>query len=490
MDKLLLIDDEADVQYSFRRIFDQPDIELTTANSGEEGLKIIPRLKPDLVIMDVRMGGISGLETLRRLRALDTKQMVIMMTAYGTTQTAIEAMKLGAYDYLLKPFDVPRLKLIVLNALKAARDMREVVSYQPLLESEDYDQGIIGRSEAMQEVFKTIGQLAASNATALITGESGTGKELVARAIYHHSKRSTMTFLAINCAAIPENLLESELFGHEKGAFTGATAQRIGKFEQCDGGTIFLDEIGDMSLPTQAKILRVLQSGSFERVGGNQSIKVDVRVIAATHKPLEQAVAAREFREDLFYRLNVVRIHIPPLRERREDIPLLINYFLKKFAQAQNRSPKSILPAATEMLEKFHWPGNVRELENVIQRATVMAKGDVLLPGDLPSLISSIPSPGTERFTNPAITTAPITPQNTSEETPTDLASISRLLFRWAREQGKLKILPAVERELIIQALLDTKGNQVQAAKLLGITRATLRKRVEKFQIKQELAIQ
>ncbi len=486
MDKVLLIDDEADVQYSFRRIFDQADIELTTANSGEEGLKILPRLKPDLVIMDVRMGGISGLETLRRLRQLDAKQMVIMMTAYGTTQTAIETMKLGAYDYLLKPFDVPKLKQVVLNALKAARDMRQVVSYQPLLESEDYDQGIIGRSAPMQEVFKIIGQLAASNATALITGESGTGKELVARAIYHHSKRSELTFLAINCAAIPENLLESELFGHEKGAFTGAAAQRIGKFEQCDGGTIFLDEIGDMSLATQAKILRVLQSGSFERVGGNQSIKVDVRVIAATHKRLEQAVAAREFREDLFYRLNVVRIHIPPLRERRDDIPLLINYFLKKFAQAQNRPPKSILPAAVEMLERFHWPGNVRELENVIQRATVMAKGDVILPGDLPSLIASGAVPAADRTSASAGAPGPIP----AEEKATDLSAVSRMLFQWAREQGSLKILPAVERELIIQALLETKGNQVQAAKLLGITRATLRKRVEKFKIKQALAIQ
>ena len=485
MDKLLLIDDEADVQYSFRRIFDQPEIELTTADSGEEGLKIIPRLKPDLVIMDVRMGGISGLETLRRLRQLDAKLMVIMMTAYGTTQTAIEAMKLGAYDYMLKPFDVPRLKTLVLNALKAARDMRQVVSYEPLLESEDYDQGIIGRSQPMQEVFKIIGQLAASDATALITGESGTGKELVARAIYHHSKRNESTFLAINCAAIPENLLESELFGHEKGAFTGAAAQRIGKFEQCDGGTIFLDEIGDMSLATQAKILRVLQSGSFERVGGNQSIKVDVRVIAATHKPLEQAVAAREFREDLFYRLNVVRIHIPPLRDRRDDIPLLINYFLKKFSQAQNRAPKSILPSAVELLERFQWPGNVRELENVIQRATVMAKGDVILPGDLPSLISTGTAPAAERPVS-----AGITGPAASEEKPSDLAALSRTLFQWAREQEGLKILPAVERELIIQALLETKGNQVQAAKLLGVTRATLRKRVEKFQIKQALAIQ
>src|SRR4029434_1102176 len=227
MDKLLLIDDEADVQYSFRRIFDSPEIELTTAASGEEGLKLIPRVKPDLVLMDVRMGGISGLETLRRLRQTDAKLPVIMMTAYGTTQTAIEAMKLGAYDYLLKPFDVPKLKQIVLSALKAARDMKQVVSYQPLLESEDYDQGIVGRSEAMQNVFKLIVQLAGSDATALITGESGTGKELVARAIYHHSKRSKQPFIAINCAAIPENLLESELFGHERGAFTGASAQRI-----------------------------------------------------------------------------------------------------------------------------------------------------------------------------------------------------------------------------------------------------------------------
>jgi two-component system nitrogen regulation response regulator GlnG len=487
MDKVLLIDDEADVQYSFHRIFDQPDIELTTANSGEEGLKILPRLKPDLVIMDVRMGGLSGLETLRRLRQTDAKQMVIMMTAYGTTQTAIEAMKLGAYDYLLKPFDVPRLKQIVLNALKAARDMRQVVSYQPLLESEDYDVGIIGRSEPMQNVFKIIGQLAGSNATALITGESGTGKELVARAVYHHSKRSDAPFLAINCAAIPENLLESELFGHEKGAFTGASTQRIGKFEQCNGGTIFLDEIGDMTLATQAKILRVLQSGSFERVGGNQPIKVDVRVIAATHRLLEQAVAAREFREDLFYRLNVVRIHIPPLRDRREDIPLLINYFLKKFGQVQGRAPKSIAAAAVQLLERFHWPGNVRELENVMQRAVVMAKGDVILSDDLPPLISNATATATadeKRPAAPALATAP------AEEKPADLASITRTLFQWARENPKLKILPAVERELIIQALLDTKGNQVRAAKLLGITRATLRKRVEKFQIKQELAIQ
>src|SRR5881227_3049532 len=345
MSKLLLIDDEADVQYSFQGIFDSPEIELATASSGEEGLKAIPKLKPDLVIMDIRMGGIIGLETLRRIREIDSKLLVILMTAYGTTQTTIEAMKLGAYDYLLKPFDVPKLKELVANALKAARDMKQVVSYQPLLESEDYELGIVGRSAPMQNVFKLIGQLAASDATALITGETGTGKELVARAIYHHSQRSEKPFLAINCAAIPEQLLESELFGHERGSFTGATLQRIGKFEQCNRGTIFLDEIGDMTPATQTKILRVLQSGTFERVGGNVPIQVNVRVIAATNKALEQAVAARQFREDLFYRLNVVRIHIAPLRERREDIRLLVNYFLKKFAQDQKVPPRSIAPS-------------------------------------------------------------------------------------------------------------------------------------------------
>src|SRR5881397_1248250 len=379
MDKLLLIDDEADVQYSFRRIFDSPEIELTAASSGEEGLKLISKVKPDLVIMDVRMGGMNGLETLRRVRETNAKLPVIMMTAYGTTQMAIEAMKLGAYDYLLKPFDVPKLKQIIGAALKAARDMKQVVSYEPLLESEDYDLGIVGRSDAMQNVFKLIGQLSASNATALITGESGTGKELVARAIYHHSQRADQSFLAINCAAIPENLLESELFGHERGAFTGASGQRIGKFEQCNHGTIFLDEIGDMTPATQTKILRVLQSGTFERVGGNQPIKVDVRVIAATNRPLEQAVASRQFREDLFYRLNVVRIHIPPLRERREDIRLLVNYFLKKLAKEQQSPPRSIAPVALKALEQYSWPGNVRELENVIQRALVVAKGEVIV---------------------------------------------------------------------------------------------------------------
>ncbi len=492
MEKLLLVDDEAEIQYSFRRIFASSSVEISTANSGEEALKLIPKLKPDLVLMDVRMAGITGLETLRRLREIDAKLPVIMMTAYGTTQTAIEAMKLGAYDYLLKPFDVPKLQEIVHGALKVARDMRQVVSFQPLLESEDYEGGVVGRSEAMQRVFKLIGQLAGSDATALITGESGTGKELVARAIYNNSHRSEKPFIAINCAAIPENLLESELFGHEKGAFTGATGQRVGKFEQCNGGTIFLDEIGDMSLPTQTKILRVLQNGTFERVGGNSPVRVDVRVIAATNKPLEKAVANREFREDLFYRLNVVRVQMPALRERKDDIRLLVNYFLRKFAQQQRRSPKSIAPEVITAFESYHWPGNVRELENVVQRAIVVAKGDAILPGDIAEEIIRRPASAVVA-SEAALPSAPggvaVESHSSSESVPTDLSSLARLLFQWARREKSLKVIPAVERELIINALAETKGNQVQAAKLLGVTRATLRKRVDKFGIKQELSI-
>lgn len=472
MDKLLLIDDEADVRYSFERIFGQQEgLELHTAGSGEEALELIPQLAPDLVIMDVRMGGLTGIETLQRLREFDSRTPVILMTAYGSTQTAIQAMKHGAYDYLTKPFDVPKLQELVANALSAARAMKQVVSYEPLLEQEDYDLGIIGQSPAMQEVFKTIGQLAASDATVLITGESGTGKELVARAIYSHSERSRQPFLAINCAAIPENLLESELFGHEKGAFTGAQSQRIGKFEQCDGGTLFLDEIGDMTAQTQTKILRVLQDGTFERVGGNASVKANVRVIAATNKQLEQAVSDGEFREDLFYRLNVVRIQLPSLRERPGDIPALVNYFLAKNSPNPTK-PCTIQPEALTRLQAHTWPGNVRELENAVQRALVLAKGDAILPEDLPPEVSQSP-------------TEAVTGSVEGE----DLAGLAARLFRWARAHPNLKIIPAVERELIINALKETSGNQVQAAKLLGITRATLRKRIEKFGIKQELNV-
>ena len=486
MDKLLLIDDENDVRYSFKRIFSSPDLILETAASGEEGIEVIKTFKPDLVLMDVRMGGISGLETLRLIREDDAKLPIIMMTAFGTTQTAIEAMKHGAYDYLLKPFDVPKLKQIVADALKAARDMKEVIAVEPLLESEDYDMGIVGRSQSMQEVFKTIGQLAGSDATALITGESGTGKELVAKAIYHNSQRNDRAYLPINCAAIPENLLESELFGHEKGAFTGATSQRIGKFEQCHQGTIFLDEIGDMTLATQAKILRVLQNGTIERVGGEKSIRVDVRIVAATNKKLEEAVAANEFREDLFYRLNVVRVNLPPLRERIEDIPLLIDYFLKVIAESEGSKVKSILETAQSALLSYPWPGNVRELENVMRRTIVMAKGDAIRLDDLPKDLHSNTKSAFE-IDKKNLNHSELSASNAAS---IDISALAGTLFQWAKSQPDLAILPAVERELVAHALRETNGNQVRASKLLGITRATLRNRIEKFGIKQAVSVQ
>jgi len=474
VDKILIVDDDADIRRAFRRNLESDTLQVAEAQDGPSAIHQVAAVQPDLVVMDIRMGATNGLDTLRKLRELNPKLLVIMMTAYGTTQTAIEAMKLGAYDYVLKPLDVPKLKTLIAAALKTARDMREVVSYQPLLSKEDYAEGIVGKSEPMQQVFKMIGQVSHSDATVLITGESGTGKELVARAIYHHSLRKDKPFLAINCAAIPENLLESELFGHEKGSFTGAADRRIGKFEQCDGGTIFLDEIGDMPLQTQTKILRILQNGEFQRVGGNQTLHADVRIIAATNREPEHQVAAKKFREDLFYRLNVVRIHLPALRDRREDIPVLVDYFLQKLGKSVPSSArgKKIAAPALKLLTNSGWPGNVRELENAIERAAVVARGDTLTVDDLPLEIRD-----------------PRRPAIASEDVNAAIDAAVRPLFALARKDTKLKVLPAVERELIIRALEETAGNQVQTAKLLGITRATLRKRIEKFGIARRLEV-
>src|SRR5206468_1212871 len=337
MATLLLIDDDPDLlRDRVSHVLPAPAHRVEIAQTGAEGLERVAAACPDVILLDLRLPDQSGLDVLRQLQRIDARIPVVMVTVARSSDSAIEAMRHGAYDYLLKPIDLQKLDRVISEALKVSRLMREpaVVAETPP-DEEFQGVAIIGSCPGMQEAYKAIGRVADQTFPVLITGESGTGKELVARAIYQHGPRAQAPFLAFNCAAIPENLLESELFGHEKGAFTGADRRRIGKFEQCDLGTIFLDEIGDMSLATQTKILRVLQSGTFERVGGNQPIQADVRVIAATNKALEQAVAAKQFREDLFYRLNVVRIQIPPVRERREDIRLLVNYFLKKFAQAQ-----------------------------------------------------------------------------------------------------------------------------------------------------------
>jgi len=424
-----------------------------------------------------------------------------MMTAYGTSQTAIEAMKRGAYDYVLKPFDIPQLKELLFEALAAAKAMKQIVAFPTKLNAEESGQTIVGNSPAMQQVYKLIGQVAPTSTTILITGESGTGKELVARAIFQNGSRATKPFIAINCAAIPENLLESELFGHEKGAFTGALAQRIGKFEQCDGGTIFLDEIGDMPMTTQTKILRVLQEGEISRVGNNATIKTDVRIIAATNKDLWQAVQRKEFREDLFYRLNVVRVQLPPLRERPTDIPLLVAYFLNKFRLKNPSGPSQIADEAMAAIQRSTWPGNVRELENCVQRAMVLASGNTITLANLPEEISrgartpeaprpvfsaAVPAPA---YDMPQAAALAASSAPSGDLSKTTLANAIETLFHFARSDKQFKLLPAAERELIVRALAETSGNQVQAAKLLGVTRATLRKRVDKFGIQKRMAI-
>ncbi|MDD5263007.1 MAG: sigma-54 dependent transcriptional regulator [Methylacidiphilales bacterium] len=479
--KILIIDDETDVHYSFERLLAKEPVTIVTASNSEEGLRVLKKEKPDVVVMDIRMGKESGLDTLREIRKSNPAQIVIMMTAYGTSQTAIEAMKLGAFDYTLKPFDIPQLKNLLQRALDAANALKSNAVLPVSLDADDFRTGIVGSSQAMQQVYKLVGQVAPTDATALVTGESGTGKELVARAIHANSNRSNATFVAINCAAIPENLLESELFGHEKGSFTGAMNQRIGRFEQCDGGTLFLDEIGEMPLAVQSKLLRVLQDGEMTRVGGNKPIRVSVRIIAATNRDLWQACKSKEFREDLYYRLNVFSISLPPLRSRRTDINGLVSYFMNKWRTRNAGGPGKISEDALKLLESYNWPGNVRELENCIQRAMVLVSGDTITPKDLPPEVAGSAAPPGSSGTTSA-SAEPVSVGATLDDA-------FRTLFETVRQDPKLKLLPAMEREFIVRSLDLTSGNQVQAAKMLGITRATLRKRVEKFGIQKKLQI-
>ncbi len=387
---ILVIDDDAEVRYSLNRVLSSKRYRVQEAPSGEEGVLAVKKQAPDVVLLDNRMTGITGIETLQHIRAANPRQLVIFMTAYGTAQTAIEAMKYGAYDYMVKPFDPPKLIAMVESALRTQADTQSANEYRPVLNSEEHKEGIVGTSSAMQQVFKAIGQFAASDASVMVTGESGTGKELVARSIHRHSHRSAKPFIAVNCAAIPENLIESELFGHERGSFTGATAQRLGKFEVCDGGTIFLDEIGDMTPTTQTKILRVLQEGEIQRVGGSETIKVNVRVVAATNKNLEVLVKEKKFREDLYYRLNVVRVKLPPLRGRVEDVPQIMDFFLQGLFKNKKTKVRKVSPEALALLSSYRWPGNVRELENVVYRSAVAATGDAILPRDLPEEVRKV----------------------------------------------------------------------------------------------------
>ena len=502
---ILVIDDDSEIRYSLSRVLSSRDYTVAAAASGEEAIAAVKTAAPDVIFLDIRMNGMGGIETLQHIRSINPRQLVILMTAFGTAQTAIEAMKYGAFAYVMKPFDPQKVLNLAANALKTHADLRASGHYKPTINTEDYKEGIVGSSAAMQEVFKMIGQVTASDVTVMITGESGTGKELVARSIFKHSHRASRPFIAVNCAAIPENLIESELFGHERGSFTGATAQRIGKFELCDGGTIFLDEIGDMALATQTKILRVLQSGEIQRVGGTETIKVDVRVLAATNKDLEEIVKERTFREDLYYRLNVVRIRMPPLRERLEDIPQIVDFMLQTLDRQKKTRVRKVSVEALAVLLRHTWPGNVRELENVIYRSAVIAQGETILWKDLPPEIrDAAGGAGTQAAPTPAVAPAVIpapalpgagvaeTPPRSgvSEAAPTPaLAPLTlndALDFVYSRlkAEDQEPVLDRLEREMITRVLRDENGNLMRASERLGMTRTTLRKRIDTLGLK------
>jgi DNA-binding NtrC family response regulator len=473
---ILVVDPETDFLDWVQHQLGTPTTRVITATKSDDALKIFTREHPDLLITETHLSPFSGLDLLVKVKQRDPNAIVVLTSAFGTTQSVIESMKLGAFDFIRKETLPFNLKVVVDAALKAQAEMKSATTFKPQLTIEEHQDSIVGKSAAMQQVFKMVGRVSHSDAPVMITGESGTGKELVARAIHHYSNRSAKSFVAINCAAIPEQLLESELFGHEKGAFTGATGTRTGRFEQSHGGTLFLDEIGDMPLPLQSKILRVLQDGEFSRVGGNETLKADVRIVAATNKNLEQEVSKKTFREDLFYRLNVVRIQLPPLRQRTEDIRPLAEYFLQKVATKKLLPRLQLSEEGMRVLEGYSWPGNVRELENTIQRACVLSTSDLLTPKDIP-LGNEVPS----EVAPTSSSTAPLAEQTTE--------GAIEVLLKAAQVDPDVQLLPWLEREFTLYAMKATKGNQVRAAKLLGITRATLRKRIERFGITRELTI-
>ncbi|MBW1850506.1 MAG: sigma-54-dependent Fis family transcriptional regulator [Deltaproteobacteria bacterium] len=473
MNTILIIDDDDQLRKSFKKLLIEEGYQVESALSGELGLEIVHEKVPDLVIIDMRLPGMNGLETFRAIQEIEPKLPAIIMTAYGTTETAIEATKMGAFDYVLKPFEIPNMLDVIGQGLEAGRFMRATVEMNAAPEKAA-PEAIIGRSEPMQDLYKMIGRTSASDVTVLIRGETGTGKELVARAIYQHSPRSGKPFTVINCVAIPENLLESELFGYEKGAFTGATHRRIGKIEQANGGTIFLDEIGDMPHSLQAKILRLLQEKSIERIGGPETIPVDVRIIAATNRNLEMGLAYDRFREDLYYRLKVVTIWLPSLSERQGDIPLIANYFLSRYAASIGIDNPGITDEAMAILNSYPWPGNVRELENTIQKALIFNRGAPVSVEDTSQSIrgkSSGKSAGAK----------------TDDEAI--LQWVNRILASKTKENLLDWSMDRFARMLISQALNLTGGNRSLAAKLLGVSRPTLHSKIEKYNIRIETSV-
>jgi two-component system response regulator AtoC len=459
MPTLLVVDDEPSIQHAFQRAFRGGSIEVRSAATAVEAVRAVERDRPDVIVLDVRLPDATGLETFHRIRAVDARIPVILVTGHGTTDLAIEAMKEGAWEYLLKPLELPQLRDVIDRAIRSSRLMTTPAG---LPDSESASAGrdlLVGRCSAMQEVYKAIGRVARQNITTLILGESGTGKELVARAIYQHSDRADRPFLAINCGAIPENLMESELFGHEKGAFTGADRRRIGKFEQCNGGTIFLDEIGELAPLAQVKLLRILQEQQFERVGGEEAIRTDVRILAATNADLETSVEEGRFRKDLYFRLNGFSLRLPPLRERGDDLQLLVEYYLDRFSRELGRETPVVAPEAMSVLQSYRWPGNIRELQSVLRHALLHSPGATLLAEVLPSGVvdTGAAPPDSATFDWTGFVNERINAGSTSVYAE----SIERM-----------------EREVLIRVLRHVRGNQLQAAKILGITRGSLRNKI------------
>lgn len=464
--RVLVADDEESIRWVLSKALGKKGVAADLAADGSEALSLFRRNAYDLAILDIKMPGISGLDLLTRFLEEKPATMVVIMTAESSMKNAVEAMKRGAYDYITKPFDLEALDAIILKAQRASETVREVDRLRSeLKETLKLDRTIIGQSRPMQEVYKVLGKVAPSDVTVLVTGESGTGKELVARAIHANSHRLGKPFLALNCAAIPRELLESELFGHEKGAFTGASERKIGKFEQAQGGTLFLDEIGDMPLDLQTKLLRVLQEKEITRTGGTASIAVDVRIVAATNQNLKEQVRRKEFREDLYYRLNVVPINLPPLRERREDIPLLARHFVQRAHQELGVPARGFTEEAMDLLKGYDWPGNVREVENTIQRAALLSPDQLLVPGDFPELLA-----GGDREESEGSLEALIANKLRSSLSLMDVNELDNLYEM---------VLHQMERPLINIVMEKTRSNQVRAAEILGINRNTLRKKIQ-----------
>ncbi|TWU57106.1 sigma-54-dependent transcriptional regulator [Rubripirellula reticaptiva] len=476
MTNLLVIDDEPLILESIEMAF--PDHEVTKCLTAEKGIDAFLQSTPDVVLCDIRLPDMSGMETFEKLHRIDPKVPIILMTGRGTAGTAIEAMQRGAFEYLLKPLDPETLIPLIEDAAETSRmtRVRAVVPDASLDEvpTDSENDLLIGNCPAMQEVYRSIGRVARQNVTALILGESGTGKEVIARAIYQYSERSAGRFLAINCAAIPENLLESELFGHEKGSFTGADRKKVGKFELCNEGTLFLDEIGDMTPLMQTKILRVLQDQTFERVGGTETIRTNARIIAATNRNLEQAIEDKEFRSDLFYRLNVYTINLPPLRERGDDIALLASYFLKRFAKEIDKQIDGFAAEAVDVISGYSWPGNVRELQSAMKHALLEATGPVIVPAYLPDSVRECGSRTRESLDSGADQSLP-----SSATTGLDFAALTRKRLASGSNDIHRELVNIAEKEIFAEVLKYTDGNLTQAAKRLGITRTTLRSRLE-----------